>query len=111
MDNVFNFRDQLINEYSSFSRSFSRIQAADIREEVERQYASGRYWPEPLIQINPNYQRKGTVQQLAADGLLHKACAELFQVGTRRLRCSWKRSNQNFRPESLMTMRNPSPSS
>ncbi|WP_240164221.1 DEAD/DEAH box helicase [Pseudomonas allii] len=81
MDNVFNFRDKLINEYSSFSRSFSRIQATDIREEVERQYASGRYWPEPLIQINPNYQRKGTVQQLAADGLLHKACAELFQVG------------------------------
>ncbi len=54
MDNVFSFRDRLIDEYSSFSRSFSRIQASDIREEVERQYANGRYWPEPLIQINPN---------------------------------------------------------
>lgn len=81
MDNVFDFRDQLIDEYSAFSRSFVRIASPDIREETERQYADGRYWPEPLIQINPNYQRKGTVQQLAAEGLLHKTCAELFQIG------------------------------
>lgn len=81
MDNVFGFRDQLIREYSLFSRSFSRIAAPDIRDEVERQYAGGRYWPEPLVQINPNYQRKGTVQQLVEQGVLHSACAELFQVG------------------------------
>ncbi|MFN9707976.1 MAG: DEAD/DEAH box helicase, partial [Burkholderiales bacterium] len=81
MNNVFGFRDQLISAYSSFSRSFSRIAAPDIRDEVERQYADGRYWPEPLVQINPNYQRKGTVQQLVAEGVLHRACADLFQVG------------------------------
>jgi hypothetical protein len=49
MNNIFGFRDQLIDEYSSFSRSFSRIAAADIRDEVERQYADGRYWPEPRV--------------------------------------------------------------
>lgn len=81
MNNVFGFRDKLIDEYSAFSRSFTRIAAQDIRDEVERQYADGRYWPEPLVQINPNYQRKGTVQQLATEGVLHSACAELFQVG------------------------------
>ncbi|CBL44289.1 DEAD/DEAH box helicase [gamma proteobacterium HdN1] len=81
MNNVFDFRDQLVSEYSSFSRSFSRIAAPDIRDEVERQYADGRYWPEPLVQINPNYQRKGTVQQLVAEGVLHGACADIFQVG------------------------------
>lgn len=80
MKNVFNFRDELVREYGLFSRSFSKIAAADIKAEVERQYAGGRYWPEPLVQINPNYQRKGTVQQLVADGVLHTACAELFQV-------------------------------
>lgn len=64
MDNVFNFRDQLINEYSSFSRSFSRIQAADIREEVERQYASGRYWPEPLIQSTQTINVRGRCSNL-----------------------------------------------
>jgi hypothetical protein len=81
MNNVFGFRDQLIEEYSSFSRSFSRIAASDIRDEVERQYAEGRYWPEPLVQINPNYKRKGTVQELVKQGMLHSACAEIFQVG------------------------------
>lgn len=81
MNNVFDFRDQIISEYSSFSRSFSRIAAPDIRDEVERQHAEGRYWPEPLVQINPNYQRNGTVQDLAAEGVLHRACAEIFQAG------------------------------
>lgn len=81
MDNVFQFRDQLIERYGSFSRSFVRIAAPDIRAEVEHQYAQGRYWPEPLVQINPNYQRQGTVQNLAAQGVLHAACAEIFQVG------------------------------
>ena len=78
MNNVFKFRDQLIGEYSEFSRSFSKIAAVDIKEEVERQYSLGRYWPEPLVQINPNYQRKGTVQQLVVEGVLHSACADLF---------------------------------
>ena len=81
MNNVFDFRDQLVREYSLFSRSFSRIAAPDIKDEVEHHYADARYWPEPLVQINPNYQRKGTVQQLSADGMLHGACAHIFQVG------------------------------
>ena len=81
MDNVFQFRDQLIERYGSFSRSFVRIAAPDIQAEVGRQYALGRYWPEPLVQINPNYQRKGTVQQLVEQGVLHPTCAEVFQVG------------------------------
>lgn len=81
MNNVFNFRDQLVEEYSTFSRSFTRIAASDILQEVEEQYDGGRYWPEPLIQINPNYQRKGSVQQLVQEGVLHEACADIFQSG------------------------------
>lgn len=80
MDNVFDFRDQLISEYSTFSRSFSRIAARDISNKVDAQYNEGRYWPEPLIQINPNYRRSNTVQELAAKGDLHSACAELFRA-------------------------------
>lgn len=81
MDNVFQFRNQLIERYGSFSRSFVRIAAPDIQAEIEHQYAQGRYWPEPLVQINPNYQRQGTVQQLAEQGILDSACADIFQVG------------------------------
>jgi Lhr-like helicase len=80
MENVFNFRDDLIREYGSFSRSFSKIAAPDIQGLVEAEYAQGRYWPDPLIQINPNYRRNKTVQQLVAEGVLHSGCAELFKV-------------------------------
>jgi cytoskeleton-associated protein 5 len=34
MENVFDFRNNLINEYSSFSRSFSKIAANDIAEKI-----------------------------------------------------------------------------
>ena len=81
MENVFNFRDELIEEYGSFSRSFVSIAADDIRNVVEQQYSEGRYWPKPLIQINPNYQRKGTVQELANSGVLHPLCGDIFRTG------------------------------
>ena len=79
MDNVFNFRDELIKEYSAFSRSFVSIAASDIKTVVEQEYSGGRYWPQPLIQINPNYKRKGTVQELADDSVLHPDCADIFR--------------------------------
>lgn len=81
MQNVFSFRDKIIDEYSIFSRSFSKISAADILAEVERQYGLGRYWPEPLIQINPNYLQKGSLHSLVEQGLLHPACINIFQRG------------------------------
>jgi ATP-dependent helicase YprA (DUF1998 family) len=81
MQNVFAFRDRLIEEYSAFSRSFTRIAAPDIRNEVENQYNKNRYWPQPLIQINPHYQRSESVQSLVAQGLLHRTCADVFADG------------------------------
>ena len=81
MQDVFDFRNRLIDEYSAFSRSFSRIAAPDLSQKVEDEYERGRYWPEPLIQINPNYKRSGTVQELVKQGSLHAACASLFQTG------------------------------
>ncbi len=81
MQDVFDFRDRLIDEYAAFSRSFSRIAAPDIAQHIEAEYARGRYWPEPLLQINPNYKRSGSVQDLVAQGSLHAACAKLFQTG------------------------------
>ena len=52
---VFAFRDEIIAEYERFSRSFTRIRAEDIRQAVDKAYADGRFWPAPLIQLNPNF--------------------------------------------------------
>ncbi len=71
MQNVFAFRDKIIDEYSVFSRSFSKISAHDITEEVEKQYNAGRYWPEPLIQINPSYLQKGSLHSLCCERKHH----------------------------------------
>ncbi|MBL9118175.1 MAG: DEAD/DEAH box helicase [Verrucomicrobiaceae bacterium] len=81
MQDVFSFRNDLINSYSSFSKSFANISATDIRDEVERAYSNQRYWPEPLIQINPSYQRAASVAELVSEGTLHPGCAKLFRVG------------------------------
>jgi hypothetical protein len=40
---VFSLRDTVVAEY--------------IRQQVEAIYAEGRFWPEPLIQINPSYKK------------------------------------------------------
>ena len=80
MHNVFDFRNQLIANYGSFSRSFAKISAKDIFTFVEESYQQGRYWPEPLLQINPNYKRDGSINGLVKDDILHPACDQLFQV-------------------------------
>lgn len=80
MLDVFDLRGRVIDEYAAFSRSFTRIAAPDIAAVVEAEYARERYWPEPLIQINPNYRRNGTVADLVRGGMLHSECERLFQA-------------------------------
>lgn len=53
---VFSLRDTVIDEYKKFATSFTTIAAADIRQQVDHLYAQELYWPEPLLQINPNFR-------------------------------------------------------
>ena len=78
---VFEFRQHIVTEYEQFTRSFTRIRADDIRDYVNSQYTSQKYWPEPLIQINPNFKSGGTVDKFVADGHLSPLCAEIFRLG------------------------------
>ena len=63
---VFGFRKELIAEYERFSRSFTRIRAEDILQTVDKAYAGGRFWPAPLIQLNPNFVTGGTIDDLVS---------------------------------------------
>ena len=69
--NVFDLDRVLICDYERFARSFTRIRAPDIRAQVEAIYASRRFWPEPLISINPHFERGDIIAELVADGTLH----------------------------------------
>jgi len=78
---AFDFRNRLIEEYAAFSRSFTKIKSQDIRAELDAVYQQQRFWPEPLIQINPSFLSGPTVEQLSQDGVLHPKCAEIFRKG------------------------------
>lgn len=77
--NIFQFRDELIESYKAFSRSFTKINSEDIRIKVENECNDlKRYWPEPLLQINPSYKQNKTVSEYCQIGKLHPECDAIF---------------------------------
>ena len=77
---IFALRDSVVDEYTRFATSFTFIRAPDIKAQVEAIYAEARYWPEPLIQINPSYKGAADVASLVGQGVLDPGCASIFQV-------------------------------
>ena len=63
---AFEFEHHLIDSYERFSRSFTNIRADDLRQEVEEQYAAGRFWPDAMLSLNPRYLSGPTVDDLVA---------------------------------------------
>ena len=78
--NVFDLDRRLVDDYARFARSFTRIRAPDIRAQVDELYEQGRFWPEPLISLNPHFERDATVAELAAQGVLHARTADIFRA-------------------------------
>ena len=77
---VFAFREELIAEYERFSRSFTKIRAEDISKAVNSAYADGHFWPAPLIQLNPNFEPGGHIDDLVGTGLLDEECSRIFRL-------------------------------
>jgi ATP-dependent helicase YprA (DUF1998 family) len=84
--NVFSLDRHLIREYASFARSFTKIRANDIAEQVERIYARGTFWPEPLVSINPHYQSGATLAELVRDGDLCPNIEQVFRVEGKQIK-------------------------
>lgn len=78
---VFATRDRLIEDYSSYARSFIEIRDPRIRERVDQELAAGALWPDPLIQLNPSFEPGETIDELVAKGVLHSECSRVFRVG------------------------------
>jgi len=78
---VFKYRDSIIDNYRSFSTSFTKIRANDIKEFVNKAYDSGHYWPDPLIQLNPSFVTGQTVEELVKHNKLHAQCKDIFRFG------------------------------
>ena len=78
---AFEFNHCLIDSYARFSRSFSTIRSDDLKSEINRQYDTGRFWPDSLLSLNPQYLKGPTVDDLVASGDLDEATGRIFRFG------------------------------
>lgn len=76
---VFNFRDQVVDEYADYIRSFVTIHDDRIRDKVVEELNTGLLWPEPLIQLNPAFQPGPLLAQLISEGALHPQTSKIFR--------------------------------
>ncbi|MGY3441323.1 DEAD/DEAH box helicase [Bradyrhizobium sp. USDA 4473] len=83
---AFEFDHRLIDSYARFSRSFSTIRSDDLKTEINRQYDAGRFWPDALLSLNPQYLKGPTVDALVASGDLDEATGRIFRFGAVPLR-------------------------
>ncbi|MEK0082974.1 DEAD/DEAH box helicase [Benzoatithermus flavus] len=78
---VFSLREMVVADYARFTRSFTKVAAPDIRAFLDQEYDRGRFWPAPLIQLNPSFVPGKSVAALVAEGVLHEECARIFRTG------------------------------
>lgn len=81
---VFDLDAELIGKYEAFARSFTAIRAPDLEQQIDAEYASGRFWPEALIGLNPNYRHGARIADLVRRGELDPAMETLFAAGSPR---------------------------
>lgn len=81
---VFQLRDRVVNDYANYASSFIEIRDSRISEKIRSEIASGTFWPEPLIQLNPSFKPGKSVDELVQDNMLHVQCANIFRVGKHR---------------------------
>lgn len=81
MNDIFEFRNGLVENYKKFSTSFASPRSTDIASKVQAAYDEGCFWPDPLIQINPNYRKGAFIDELARQGNVEPETAQIFQTG------------------------------
>lgn len=76
---VFDLADTVVGRYEAFARSFTQIRSPELSAKVDALYATRRFWPEPLIQLNPHYAGGGSIRDFIDAGGLEPECARLFR--------------------------------
>ncbi|HEY9076218.1 MAG TPA: DEAD/DEAH box helicase [Anaerolineaceae bacterium] len=76
---VFDLRNALIHDYSTYISSFIRIRDPRIQQYVNQCIDEGLLWPDPLIQLNPSFQPGKWIDELVDEGLLHQECKRVFR--------------------------------
>lgn len=82
--NVFDLDADLITRYEQFARSFTTIRAEDLSRQIEGVYASGQFWPEPLIGLNPQFRPGRSIPELVSEQVIDPALKQIFALGSPR---------------------------
>jgi ATP-dependent helicase YprA (DUF1998 family) len=78
---IFDLHAQALADYRDFVRSFLIVADARARQFVEQALvAEARLWPDFLLQVSPAYARAATVDELAAQGVLHAETARIYRT-------------------------------
>ena len=83
--NIFELDDALVERYAAFARSFSIFRAPEIADQIDTIYSGRKFWPDPLITINPRFEPGRSIDELVTDGVLDPALASIFAVGNPRV--------------------------
>ncbi len=76
---IFDLSQQLIQDYATYVQSFLNISDDRVRAFVETELLNeGKLWPEPLLQVNPNYELVETVADACKQGKLDPLCEKIF---------------------------------
>lgn len=76
---IFDFRNQIIENYSSYVKSFIQIKDSRIKTYVDELLIGGELWPEPLVQLSPSFAPGKSIEELVADQILHSECRRIFR--------------------------------
>lgn len=82
--NVFDLDTDLITRYEQFARSFTIIRADDLRQQIDAVYDSEKFWPEPLIALNPQFKHGRSLAELSSAGVVDPALEQVFALGQPR---------------------------
>ncbi len=75
---VFDLDDFVLDNYTRFARSFSKIRSPDLQQKVDGLYGTKKFWPDALVQLNPHYESGGTIRDFVHSKDLEPECEEIF---------------------------------
>src|ERR1700757_5214827 len=75
---VFGLRDHVVGEYQSYVKSFINILDDRLSDFVKGELDQGRLWPDPVLQLNPAFERGADLKTLAREGVILPETARFF---------------------------------
>ncbi|AFY96847.1 DEAD/DEAH box helicase [Chamaesiphon minutus] len=78
MLDIFALRNQIIDDYHRYIESFLNIKDKKVKTFVDEELAKGELWQDPLIQLNPAYQKGASINELIDRDILHPDCGKYF---------------------------------